>query len=785
MMKSSINSEQEIILAALLHDLGKSFQKRYKTILKNIEGRRKHAEIGAEFIEKNAPELSSVARLVEKHHNEIDEEQIMYVKLGDQISASMRPEKEEDDEEGKTLLPAYFVDTLECDRLCTKFTLDEIAPYSVREHEKIEIAHESSQSKKFEMELVEALKNINKENFEYQYQNISTILRDYTYAVPSYKQHECPVYSIYSHSKASSSLAYILKKKNIKIGDEKTEIYYCLVKLNGIQRFITKFLKKDYRGEVSSKIMRGRSIFIYAITRLLSLEILKELELNIAALLFLSSGKFAFLSDEDPSKKIKNQLEQFNKKLIELGYFPLSASFGIVKLTINLKDQKKDIEPKNYNTIIFEKAGFNSYTYKIDDQTIKNGKKCDRCGEIYTGNKDCCEACKSMEKLGTKCSYERMISGILYTEKTRNIIDEEPVFEFGRFKIFVMDIDKIKNLKINNGFVDLFLKVGKVSEQFNIIDYIKNNLGVDYHLIPLWINDKIDEIIEVEERKKNTPYLAFIKIDIDGLGDKVEKCCKDFSLTLEFITLMEKSMIECLNSGINETIGEKKHEKEKNNKKFYLLYAGGDDITLITRYDYALVFMKNFKENFYKIFHSEDDKYGITYSASIIVEHHRFPVRELSEIGEIGLKEAKRYKKNNSRTKNATYISFVPGDRNVIGNDEYEDLFKVIDIMKENKNISRSLLYNLMSVYLDPGISISKKYKEIDRQIKKLFSKAKMDYIIERHKKSISQKDAEDYNSIKETIEKETFLQSLSTALLFSKFKLGEGNDFYDLKRGD
>lgn len=227
-----------------------------------------------------------------------------------------------------------------------------------------------------------------------------------------------------------------------------------------------------------------------------------------------------------------------------------------------------------------------------------------------------------------------------------------------------------ENLKKNNAFTiekqeiagTFQIQKNKISICNYLITFNANNIGYilsDYleSLMALYDNkvnikkfedlarsDKIyKDNIEILGGEKGAEYLGILAMDVDGLGNYIDKIeaeteHKDFDLKLNnFFNYKLRDIIT------NEEFSYEYENKKSKIKvplfknKIYSVTAGGDDSFFVGKWNTILKFAKTIHEEFINEFSQEQ----LTISAAIVIVNKKFPVVRFAEMVENDLKRAK------------------------------------------------------------------------------------------------------------------------------------------------
>ena len=168
-------------------------------------------------------------------------------------------------------------------------------------------------------------------------------------------------------------------------------------------------------------------------------------------------------------------------------------------------------------------------------------------------------------------------------------------------------------------------------------------------------NNNVKDFNEMAGVNHGAEFLTLIKGDIDNLG-LLMSCGlsgneKDIS-TLSRITTLSYHLKYFFSFFINGFLNDwdcstKGLDKEhpESDQNVYTIFAGGDDLMLVTTQSASLKLVNEFNKKF-KDFACENDEVHITYSHTIFKDHT--PIRMVADISEHNQDDAKKKLKGNS-----------------------------------------------------------------------------------------------------------------------------------------
>jgi len=655
------NEEKILVLASLLHDVGKL----------NYSSERPHHISAEDFIEcLNLPKdiKNSLSDIIRQHHDEPSPTELAKILIdADRLSAKSEREKRHEEKgrrESEPLKSVFSfislekgIDTDQYYPLQILFYRD-ILVYpmkkddAIRNSRKLVIGEGISRtlsesynrlSHLLEMEFTK-LKCDDANNL---IDTLNYILRKYLQFVPSATYRDIPDISLYDHLKTTAAIAHCLYK-----GEKSKEFLLIMGDISGIQNFIFS----DFRGaKKHAKRLRGRSLYIHLLANSVTRYIKDELDLYEFNILWESGGNFVILAPntEENREKLKNIEKHVNKFLLDkFGislYVALSWIEGckddienfpdFLRKLYEKNDEKKNKKYRNFN--------FQSMVKEIEKSTNENDV-CMICGlREGEGREDSvvCNDCYELISLG-----EKLVHGTGYILITKNEIKDKfsISFNFGdkRYCYHLLEENEVRNAKEINESEPVFLYSINSYDISNDISAI--NCGYGFKLIGNYVPTRgkkiisFDELVDysnlnAEKRKSEKDggkpsKLGILKADVDNLGLLFSYGFERKLRTISRITMLSFLFDLFFSIYVNRIA---------KGKNIYVVFSGGDDLTVIGRWDEILDFAIALNDEFRKWVCNNPN---ITISAGVELADVKFPVRRLVNLGELALEKSKENK---------------------------------------------------------------------------------------------------------------------------------------------
>ncbi|HMQ68901.1 MAG TPA: type III-A CRISPR-associated protein Cas10/Csm1 [Ignavibacteria bacterium] len=790
--------EKILILGALFHDIGKFVQRCAKVSGHHTEVGINFFENKLDIFKDKSFDFKPLVvkilgdddsykkflRIILNHHSPVTNAEKI-VQSADHLSASERPDlQKEEKADGQNIWRHKFLSSVLAkvilkskggDKLYFKqlplikdnyealipslTDYDENQKYKLSDHEKFR----------------DDLKQIfsfyeTEEDFSTIINLLLTLFEKYLWCVPDFTGSDETDISLYNHSKDVSGLSLAIhksnpgsKKLNLIIGD-----------IPGIQDYI--FDLHSTKGV--AKILRGRSIFVQVLSRNFATKFLDKLGLTECNLIMLAGGKFYIVAQDSEDfngifNKVQDDIDKFlwenfngeisfNSAYTDFNYEDLKSkkiTFG--KIVEDANKELLENRKRMVSSILFLNDNVNKDSFVIDKNFIPleendtNNIKCKLTNKpIIDGQQvklknigTVTKQVLSEFKIGDKITDNNVIVEINTDGLTVN--DIFPLDDYkgskGAQKILINpDLESIIDIvkKKESGKLD-FLKNSRIIE---VASYVQKNTAEnksdkDEDLDD--INGKVMTFGKLAKQGDGVNYLTMIKGDIDNLGlimalgldrDKEKPEDENNKNTLSAIsrtTTMSNHLKYFFGFYLNEFLKNKYPNT-------YTIFAGGDDLMLITPQSEAVNLVDGFNQKF-KSFVCENPEIHISYSITHFKDHT--PVKLVNIIADENQDLVKKGEKielkencfNNSKNKSASFIFNTKLKNSELDNlKSYTYLFsKWVNDNEKNKNdgISMGVLRNLMRL-----IENLKLYRE-KGDTRKLMWHPMLTYMINRNLK--------------------------------------------------
>lgn len=393
-------------------------------------------------------------------------------------------------------------------------------------------------------------------------QNLLRVFKDllfsYTWCIPSATNDETNDVSLYDHS--ITTMAFALALGNSDNPDQPFRLV--VGDLSGIQKFIFQSKHDSFRG--ASKTFRGRSFLISMLSTAYQAGLCDALGLIPFVDLIDAGGRFTLLlpNTQDSEEKIANYQTEQEVFLLKkyLGTLCVVADASMTLGKDDWQPQKfKDILRIAAHKLAYQKTQKFRFAIKqtgfVLQDTPTEGTRCIACG-VRSRIDDDSPYC-------TECAEEKRLG-----EKLPSIKHFHLSLENGRYEL----------LK------GVFLDEGPGSSQD-----VAYALGTPDAQFPLWRTNTYtpeEDFTDiagkaVSEDGNGRPLLAYIKIDVDHLGEIFMHGLPETTYTLSRYVSISRLLNQFFNVHVRTLLEEKFPD-------VYTVISGGDDVFLIAPWNLAI-----------------------------------------------------------------------------------------------------------------------------------------------------------------------------------------------------
>lgn len=611
---------QTVILAALLHDLGKFCQragfkldsedeywitvccKKFRTSYGERYSHQ-HAVYSGKFIRHYLKGFDEVEVLAMHHHlpeNAPKPYLAKLITLADWLSSGERRDREEDEELGdpskEPLISIFSKISINGKRVDEHYvpisslnaSLDKMSPVKSREDAISQDPQTTNSYRSLWEQFNNEIEKIDKTDILGQ---LLFLMEKYTLCIPAATYKDKPDLSLFHHSKSTAAIAACLYQ--LKLPEEKTdqllneirslsekkkkgeaydstllkEPYFMFVggDISGIQDFIY-----SVTSEKALKGLRGRSFYVQLLCETIATMILDEFHMPQTNLVYSSGGHFYLLLPalEDIEERINRIKNKVDKLLLAAHKGKLSTIIGQLKIGCYEVIDFGDV----WNSLGFElaKNKRNKLANLLSDQNEHVNiigpfdiggelKACEICGDEIEGE-DQCSLCTSFADLSSKLNEAKAI------------------------KINSVPVDKGSSNKKPSSWSDVLMSLGywysfpdredKESLVINSTYFAGKYAGYRFvaHNTPMK-GKKVMTLDKIANEAKGNRKWGVLRADVDNLGDVFGKGLGN-DKTISRVSMLSYTLSLFFSARVDEIAKAYK-------SKACVVYSGGDDLFIL------------------------------------------------------------------------------------------------------------------------------------------------------------------------------------------------------------
>lgn len=725
---------QSVLFGALLHDIGKFYQRA-------TNDRIKHQRLGGEFVEKYlGREWEIVRYLVEDHHDPENYAQRPYlakiVQLADWLSSGER--YSQPDQEGQVKreplisifskikfndsepeLQYFPLRELSTDLNHLKPTVnkpDAISDTSGKKGTKYEDLWS-----KFVCEM-QQVQNIVPENFDKVIEQYLSILEKYTMFIPSAAYKQQADISLYHHLKSTMAIATCIlqsvPKDSIDEIHKKYKLYFTSDRhddtlnqqvayligadIAGIQKFLYSI-----RARRALKSLKGRSAHVQLLSELTALRIIKEFRLTNANILYCGGGHFYIIVPSvEQTKEILSRIDNEIEQSVHSDVHHLALIYDMVPLNwtdFKLGHFEKKWSELNNGLVIAKRRKHSAYI-------SERGRLRERLGPL-DNDLEAIKICSVCGNESDKFKIEEMNDETSITCAQCSGFEERGKEVSNALKLFVAQ-ESSPSVSNYAGFMPYFNRSPKEhleAYKLNDIDFVSDNCN-GFRFLANHVADGSEGLITLEELAEESDCSfkkwGVLRADVDNLGAIFKNGLKD-RMSISRLSVLSYLFSLYFSAHI-QTIAEISDFYDKT----YIVYSGGDDLSIIGSWDILPNLALRIYDDFKKFTGNRSD---VTLSAGVfIAPADKYPIGQAAHYAGVELEKAKSLGKDRFTFLNTT-----------VKWDEFKALVKLKNSIcdkiggMKGDNKGRSLLQILYSACEDDDLANDNKisYEHIWRFI--------------------------------------------------------------------
>lgn len=651
-------SYDEVLIAALLHDLGKVAQRAGadECLTPSMEGQLLPRTSDGRYTHKHAwythgavvalrdslPEgidFERVARMAASHHNPSAWEEWIIAESDRISSGADRSPRELESEERGTYIEQQCLSVFSSVRLGDgKKSSEVFLPLGTLEESQTKPGAAGRNDRQGYRRvwdgLMSDLRAIRESETEKWLSAADAALERWMCSIPSTTIDQ-PDISLYDHSRTCAAYASALYRLHedentledvIGIQDAQRSKYLLVTgELSGIQKYLF-----DIRtSQDSAKLLRARSFELRMLSESAAALIQRDFGLSRFSQIGNAGGRFTMVLPNLPDSvtRLDSIRETIEAEMIRryLGSVSLSLSRGIPASKESLRQRKFQ---GDFNRMMLDAA-------EAKQKKLQTGLR--RTGHVLAEGYEAIEsAYGSGIGVCPKCEV-RPADG---TSGSCNVC--ERLIETGQLLPKAERISLLgakeghHGLKLLGGMQVLLLEAGQNSPREALTTSahsFKKGLGLSRmpYTVPM-NNGDVLEFEKIANASEGIQHLAMFKADLDNLGAIFSSGLGD-SLSVSRYATLSRTLDYFFTVKVRDII-----ESEPAFRNVYTVYSGGDDLCLIgpwnVMFDLAVVVRRAFREY-------TGDNPGLTLSAGLALASHRLPIRRIADAAELELENAK------------------------------------------------------------------------------------------------------------------------------------------------
>lgn len=703
-----MNDSQTLLVAALLHDLGKLWQRtgqrysdRYAAYGPETHGRNgAHAKWSADAVERWLPGWSGATAAILRHHNPTDR-LARLVALADRLSAAERDDTESDQPAtprgGGQLWAATRTGQRQLRSIFTRLQLAgapapspaywPLAPLALEPNvlfpneQPVDEANERQAYENLWQRLVDDLQSLPSTlDFDARLTTVLHLLHRYAWSVPSaYYQQNVADISLYDHLRTTAAIAAALDRSGL---DDETlaallerqsphwdtpRLALVAADVTGIQRFLYTLTAAR-----AARSLRGRSFFLQLVTEAVGRWLLRRLELPLVNLLYAGGGRCYLLSQlpsDDQLATLRRDLDRIllattdGELYLALACRPVACADlaepdrfrrAWNELHAVLQEAKARkfaaLDPDELADRLFEPRGIGGpeppcAICRREDPRARR-----------EDDERICRRCDSFIDLGTRLRRARWLFLRTIDPVALDTLDGshyQTTLQALGLELHLAETDDELRAFAQRGpgtllrIDDTDFLTGPALDLAEASGTIGLGFAFLANVVPLDPDGSVTEFATIATSGAGASGLGILRMDVDDLGRLfAEGLGQHLSL----------SRLASLSSGLRLFFEgwpaelARHANKNKTQRPVYLVYAGGDDVFAVGHWHTIASFARTIRDDFHRFTH---DNPSLHLSAGIAVVPEHAPLYQAAEEAKAALEAAKLRSEDGRVVKNA------------------------------------------------------------------------------------------------------------------------------------
>ena len=686
--------KQLVILAALLHDIGKFAQRAEAPCSENLAQEycpggttHRHVLYTDYFIEKHLilpPELekfrSILARMASAHHRaDTTSREELCIQDGDRLSSGNdRIEGDSGGTPKSARMECVFSQIhLRSHDLTGEPRRYKLQALDTKKTPLFPVEQKEAQTTTYR-ELYDAFLSALKEipcnmGISHYIHSVQTLLERFTWCIPSSTYKTKADISLFDHSYTTASIAQALycgikEKEHIR----ETPLLLLGGELSGIQNFIFGQGEQGDRG--ASKLLRARSFSLQMLTRSIWLILLERCNLSSVARIMDAGGRFILLLPDTP--EVRKHIADVTQEALQ---YVLEAFNGVLRVTFALQElTAADLDMTRFH-IVFQQMndslereklrpfaplltqGF-SPIIKIKSADYAEYGPCPYCGirpAVKSETVDCaCRICSSLiQQIGRRLPDARFAvlsregNGFPLFSGLRLRLEKESPRSFDATALDILSLKARKNFSSAPiaGYVPRMTEADMLRWQEEKRTLPKEDESQELNAPKTFGILAQESRILTQNGFRSVPFLAACKADVDNLGlifgIGLESGGKS-RFSISHFAMLSRMMHHFFSSYLIDVI-------EEEFPNIYVVFAGGDDLFVLGPWSDIIYFGERLYDAFSRFTGANPD---VTLSAGIALAKPGIPMRAIKNLAEEQLESSKNRSVDARSVKNAVSL---------------------------------------------------------------------------------------------------------------------------------
>ncbi len=522
-----------------------------------------------------------------------------------------------------------------------------------------------------------------------------------------------PDVSLYDHLKTTAAIAVCLYDYNQS--EKKSENPFLLIgaDLSGIQSYIYQVVSK-YAG----KNLKGRSFYIRLLSDTIVKYLLKKLKLYQANVVYNSGGGFYIIAPntEFVRTELSNAIQEIEKKVFEAHGTSLFVAIDSVEVSKNalnhtnnedLGDTWGQLFSKRDNKKNCKLASYISDNYnQFFEPSMLGG---DTKRDVITGEEFLPN--EKQIKFGSENQFVKEITwqqievGKVLRDTAFVVVSEENIPYWK---------DKTPISPANLGFTYYFINEADLKEKSESLkssadkvtvitlngknedcDFMQTINGINnIYGLEFYGGNKFENA-EFEKMCTEADFsrLGILRMDVDNLGRVFQKGISKNRATLSRYSALSRSF-DYFFSGYLNTIW-----SDIEPKKSFIIYSGGDDVFVVGSWEVTIKIAKRINADFHA-FTCNNPAFSL--SAGIAIVPAKFPIMKAAEKSDEEEKLAKAHKSGDKEKNTLSFMKMpLHWDNEFPAVEQLKD--KIIELI-DSKQLNNSFISKILSHHANSGL---------------------------------------------------------------------------------